>query len=64
MEVPKYLKATKIDLERNTFKNVAATRQLISEKEMNEFFNNENLHNNKCAQLVELKRQLDAQLEV
>ena len=37
---------------------------MITEKEMRDIFANEDIHNQKCEQLVDLKRQLDAQLEV
>jgi hypothetical protein len=64
VEIPKYIKHTRIDLDATTFRNVTMTKKIITEKEMTDYFNNETLHNQKCAQLVDLKRQLDAQLEV
>ena len=63
-EIPKYMKASKIELDSNTFRNIVNVKQIIPEKTMLEFFQAEQAHNLKCAELVELKRQLDAQLEV
>ena len=63
-EIPKYIKATKIDLNSETFKKIVMEKKIISTVEMQEFFNNEIVHTQKGVQLVQLKRQLDAQLEV
>jgi len=59
-DIPKYLKATKIDLDQMTFRLITGVKKKISEKEMTDFMNNETLHSQKRAQLIELKRQLDA----
>ncbi len=44
-EVPKYLKITRIDLGRDTFKKVFMCPKVISEDKMKEFINNGQLHN-------------------
>lgn len=40
-EIPKYLFATRLDLDKNTFRNIVTVRDLIKPEEMGEFFNRE-----------------------
>ena len=63
-EIPKYVKATRVDLGLNTFKNLVGYKDMLQEKNLHEFFGAEAAHNKKMEELVELKRKLDAQLEV
>jgi hypothetical protein len=58
------LYATRLDLEQNTFKNIVASKDIIKPEEMNAFFEREHLHSTKRIQIMDIKRQLDAQLEV
>jgi hypothetical protein len=43
-ELPKYLFATRLDLDQNTFKSIVMVRDLIKPEEMTEFFNREQIH--------------------
>lgn len=41
VEIPKYIKYTKLDLDQQTYRNITVVKKIISDKEMNDFFNNE-----------------------
>ena len=55
-ELPKYLFATRLDLDQNTFRNIVSVRDLIKPEEMTEFFNREQIHSTRRLQLMEIKR--------
>lgn len=61
-ELPKWLKATRLDLDLNTYKNLVGFKDMLAEKDLQGFLVAEEAHNKKMGELVELKRQLDAQL--
>ena len=60
VEVPKYLKITEIDMNRDTFKKVLMLPKILSEAQINEFIANGQLHNQKCEQLKSLKKNIDS----
>jgi septal ring factor EnvC (AmiA/AmiB activator) len=43
-ELPKYLFATRLDLDIITYRNIVATKDIIKPDEMKEFFNREQIH--------------------
>ena len=59
-EIPKYVKATKVNLDVNTFRLIVGYKDILLEKNLQEFFEAEESHNKKMGELVELKRKLDA----
>jgi hypothetical protein len=63
-EIPKYVKATRVNLDVNTFRMLVGFKDMLQEKNLHEFFSAEAAHNKKMEEMVELKRKLDAQLEV
>lgn len=63
-EVPKWVKHTQVDLSTTTFKAMTIVPKILAQSDLDEIVNKENMHNHKCAQIIAIKKQLDAQLEV
>jgi hypothetical protein len=59
-EIPKFVKATRVNLDLNTFRMLVGFKDMLQEKNLHEFFAAEVAHNKKMEELVELKRKLDA----
>jgi hypothetical protein len=54
------VKATRVNLDVNTFRMLVGFKDMLQEKNLHEFFAAEVAHNKKMEELVELKRKLDA----
>ena len=58
-QLPKYIKATRIDLYKTAFINLVQNKSTITVKERDEIISSQLDHKDKCEQLVQLKKQLD-----
>ncbi len=48
-EIPKYAKATNLDLDSKTYKAIMNVKKILTPQEKDEILNNEQIHNQKCA---------------
>ena len=55
-ELPKYLFATRLDLDQSTYRNLVQVRDLIKPEELKDFFDREQIHGTKRLQLMDIKR--------
>ena len=53
---PKYLFATRLDLEKPTYKSIVLQRDTVKPEEMNEFFSREQIHGANRLRIMEIKR--------
>ena len=58
--LPRYLLATRIQLETNTFINIVNVNKVITEQELQLYTTNDLKHLEQCNMLIDIKKQLDA----